>query len=75
MVGPPVQGTYTNVKMAPCPLHQLLRHACTPVADAFMCRECKSLFLARCASGPPLILDIPEKRHKRPGYEDHLSGH
>jgi len=44
-----------------CPSHGLKldrKHAWTPTRDAFLCRECESLLLARRASRP--VPRIPE---------------
>jgi len=45
-----------------CPSHHLpldRRHAWTPTGYAFMCAACESLLLARCASRPSPIPDLP----------------
>ena len=48
--------------MTLCPAHHLLfdrRHLWGPLADAFMRRDCESLYLARLAARVPLIPNIP----------------
>jgi len=53
---------FGTLTMPLCPAHHLpldRRHLWGPLADAFMCRECESLYQARLAARVPLIPDIP----------------
>jgi hypothetical protein len=48
--------------MTLCPAHHLSldrRHLWGPLADAYMCPACKSLYRARLAERAPLIPHIP----------------
>jgi len=53
---------FGTLTMPLCPAHHLpldRHHLWGPLADAFMCRECESLYQARLAARVPLIPDIP----------------